>query len=363
MRFALALLASAIALSATTGQAQLLPAGKFTARDGRPGPGKQWEVTDAQGVALAAAMNAIAAKTPIVIDYDHQTIRAEKNGQLAPAAGWILSAEWRKGEGLFAQVEWTPEAKARIDKREYRFISPVITHDEDTGAVTGVHLAALVNHPALLGMESAVAQLSAQLYPTQQENSVDLLTALLASLGLAATTTETEALAAVSALKATVDASKNKPTVPTALSSALGLQADATEQAALDAVTALRKPASGDAAAAALQGLQQQVVQLTGQLQGLQGDKVTQTVDQAIKDHKLVPAQRDWALSYGKSDFTALQAFIAAAPVLPLGGQSQGDPTGGGKTTALSTAQSAIATQLGLDPAKYAEHLKTTAAA
>lgn len=363
MRFALAVLASALALPATVGEAQLLPAGKFAARDGRPGKGKQWQVTDAQGEALAAALNAIAAQTPIVVDYDHQTLYVEKNGQKAPAAGWILSTEWRAGKGLFAKVDWTDEAQELIGKRKYRYISPVITHDEETGAVTGVHLAALVNHPGLLGMEAAVAQvakLSAQLYPTQQENSVDLLTALLANLGLAAGTTETEALAAVSALKATVDASKGAPTVPTALTTALGLQADATEQAALDAVTALRKPASGDAAATALQGLQQTVVQLTGELKALQGDKVVQTVDQAIKDHKLVPAQREWALGYGKADYTALQAFIAAAPVLPLGGQTQGDPTaGGGNGTALSAAQSAIATQLGLDPAKYAEHLKT----
>lgn len=140
MRFNVALLATALALPAALGQAQLLPAGKFAARDGRPGPGKQWSINDEQGLKLAADLNAIAARTPIVIDYDHQTLRAETNGQQAPAAGWIQDVAWRPGEGLFARVEWTLAARARIEAGEYRYISPVITSDAN-GNVTGVHLA------------------------------------------------------------------------------------------------------------------------------------------------------------------------------------------------------------------------------
>lgn len=342
MRLITALLASAFALGATPGEAQLLPAGKFAARDGRPGPGKQWQVTDAQGKALAASINAIAAATPIVIDYDHQTIRAEKNGQSAPAAGWILSAEWRDGKGLFAKVEWTPKAKAAIDSNEYRYLSPVITSDEDTGEITGVLLAALVNHPALLGMEPVVAQLAAQFTPHQQEPSMTLLATLIAALAINADAKEADVVAAVTSLKAKVD----KPSLPTALSTALGLKPEAGEAEALSAIGTLRtaSAATDPVTVAAMQALQLQVTTLSGQING---DKRTQMIDTAIKVGKLQPALRGWA---AKQDVAALQAFIDAAPVIQLNGQSDGrDPggnsNGGADIDPMDVSRKAIAYQ------------------
>lgn len=146
-----ALLAPPLANGAAIGEAQLLPAGEFSARDGRPGPGKRWRLNDAQGERLAAQVNTIAHATPLVIDYEHQTLNSRENGRAAPAAGWIRSVQWRRGEGLFASVEWTATAKTLISAGEYRYISPVIIFDED-GTVTDLRMAGLVNHPALIGL-------------------------------------------------------------------------------------------------------------------------------------------------------------------------------------------------------------------
>ncbi len=137
--------------------AQLLPAGEFSARDGRPGPGKTWKLNDAQGQALAAELGAIAARTPIAIDYEHQSIMAATNGQPAPSAGYMLSFEWRNGAGLFARVQWNERALAYIRAGEYRYISPVILFNKVTGQITGLHNAALVSTPALLGMDAVQA--------------------------------------------------------------------------------------------------------------------------------------------------------------------------------------------------------------
>lgn len=144
--------------AAATGVAQLLPAGRFAARDGRPGAGKHWQLTDQAGAALAAELSAIAAKTPIAIDYEHQSVLAATNGQPAPTAGYMVSFDWRNGAGLFARVNWMPRARAFIAAGEYRYISPVILADEQTGVVVGLHNAALVSTPAILGMD-AVAEL------------------------------------------------------------------------------------------------------------------------------------------------------------------------------------------------------------
>ncbi|MBE7419837.1 MAG: hypothetical protein HS128_19195 [Ideonella sp.] len=355
MRLIAALLASTFALGAA-GQAQLLPAGEFAARDGRPGPGKRWRISDEQGARIAASLNATAAATPVVIDYEHQTLLARSNGQAAPAAGWIRSAAWRAGEGLFATVEWTAAAKARIDAGEYRYISPVITYDED-GTVTGVQLAALVNHPALLGMEPVVAQLATQFSQQKEEpHSMTLLASLIAALGLAADATEATALAAVTALKA----APNKTKLAEAMSTALGLQADVDEAAALAAITAIK--GGGDDARTRLAALQAQL----DTLQAAQVQRELDTLlDDAIAQHKVTPAQRESLATIGKTQLAWLKAHLAALTPIPgLAGQGGDEGArGGGGTGALSATQSSIATQLGLDPAKYAEALKAAAAA
>lgn len=155
------------------GEAQLLPAGTFSARDGRPNDVRAWRLDDAAGHLLASRINAVASVTPIVIDYEHQTINAEKNGQAAPAAGWINAVEWRDGQGLFASVEWTARAKGLIAAGEYRYISPVISYDRNSGLVHGLHNAALVNHPALLGMQ--VVKASAEAAECALKGSSELL--------------------------------------------------------------------------------------------------------------------------------------------------------------------------------------------
>ncbi|MCW5657442.1 MAG: hypothetical protein KIT60_07045 [Burkholderiaceae bacterium] len=348
MRLFAALLASTFALAAN-GEAQLLPAGEFAARDGRPGPGKRWRVTDEQGRRIAATLSATAAITPVVIDYEHQTLLAKSNGQAAPAAGWIRGAAWRPGEGLFANVEWTAAAKARIDAGEYRYISPVITFDED-GTVTSVQLAALVNHPALLGMEPVVAQLATQFSSLQEEKaSMTLLASLIAALGLPADTPEATALTAVT----TLSAAPNKTKMAEALAGALGLQPSVDQTTALAAISALRR--SRDAMIDAL-GLQRDVDQATAlaaiatmkgsgddartQLAMLQAEvvalKTRETerelqvlLDDAIAQHKITPAQRESLATIGKTQLAWLKGHLQGLKPIPgLEGQSGGAERG-----------------------------------
>jgi hypothetical protein len=102
----------------------LLPAGRFTSVDGRPASiaacsawvcGSQ----QAQSVVALAAQQA----NPMVIDYEHQTLNSQQNGQPAPAAGWFKNLEWRDGQGLFAtDVDWTPAAAKAIADRRSRIL-------------------------------------------------------------------------------------------------------------------------------------------------------------------------------------------------------------------------------------------------
>ncbi|HEY8157100.1 MAG TPA: phage protease [Methylobacter sp.] len=137
--------ALALAVTANESQAEqwihVMPSGEFSARDGR-GP---WAMHNAE--AVIAASSAFAGKKPIPVDYDHQIDHAGKNGQPAPAAGWIKQLQARP-DGLWGLVEWTEKASAHLDAKEYRYLSPVFNHTP-SGEVTRVLRAALTNNPAL----------------------------------------------------------------------------------------------------------------------------------------------------------------------------------------------------------------------
>lgn len=128
---------------------QITPAGLFRPSDGRSFTPGYWTIDDTSAPAVLDAFN--ARQTARVIDYEHQTLHKEQNGLPAPAAGWMAELHWRPGAGLFASVELTDRAASLIRAGEYRYVSPVLRHDEQ-GRVLSVEMAALTNSPALDGM-------------------------------------------------------------------------------------------------------------------------------------------------------------------------------------------------------------------
>lgn len=135
----------------TTIDIQFTPSGDFRPADGRSMSVAAWRI-DAT-IAARVIQRAAERVTPAVVDYEHQTLRKEENGQPAPAAGWIRSLHWREGKGLYGRVELTQRAREFIAANEYRFFSPVFKFDRQTGEVESIEMGALTNHPALDGME------------------------------------------------------------------------------------------------------------------------------------------------------------------------------------------------------------------
>ena len=180
-----------MALQSTAGKGgtcvHLVPSGTFTGRDGR-GP---YVLANAQAVLQESQRYMGKHKMPI--DYDHQIDNAEKNGQLAPAAGWITSLEARK-DGIWGEVEWTAKAEALIAGGEYRYLSPVFTHAKD-GTIYRVLRAALTNNPNLSELK---ALFSANTDSTNMEQFLAALRQLLNLPGDADNAAILEALGNVS---------------------------------------------------------------------------------------------------------------------------------------------------------------------
>lgn len=330
-------LASLAAALPTDGAAvQLLPAGTFRASDGsgRPTDAPHWKLDGAIAARLIAR---VAAKAnPLVIDYEHQTLFAEKNGQPAPAAGWFAgkSLEWRDGAGLFATApEWTPPAAARIANGEYRFISPVFEYDRASGEVLDLRMAALTNNPGLAGM-AAVALTALNDFSTEEDPPVnETLKKLLAAIGLAEDASEADALSAVAALKAKAESTDSLNTQIAAL------KAQAPDPAKFVPVETMAS-------------LQTQVAALTAEITA---GKVGAVVAEALAAGKLLPAQKEWAEALGKSDFAALTAYVEKTPAIAaLQGTQTGGQGGAANSHQPSDVDVAVMKALGLTAAQFA---------
>ncbi|WP_272529187.1 phage protease [Providencia sp. PROV190] len=159
---------SAAITNSQDGWYQLLPAGHFAARDGRPDdvPGNQWFIDASIAAQFIEATAAIGQ--PVLFDYNHVTLKQDSDPTActeAKAAAWLRDPrndmQWREGLGLFVRLSLTPAAQAAVDNGEWAYLSAVFPYDE-AGYPLYLRMGALTNDPGLTGMQS-MAALSARL--------------------------------------------------------------------------------------------------------------------------------------------------------------------------------------------------------
>lgn len=317
---------------------RLIPAGLFRARDGRAdsAPDYRLDAAIAQRV-LARLKNRVG---DIVIDYEHQTLNSEKNGQPAPAAGWFSgsSVEWRD-DGLWAvNVRWTDPAAALIAKNEYRYLSPVFPFDPATGEVQDVLMMALTNFPAIDG-HGDLAQMAALKFslPANDEDIPVKREELIKLLGLAADATDEQISSGLAALKAAAD---QTGTLQTEVATLKGQVADPAKFVPI----------------AVFDGLKAEVATLKGQINGSEVDALIQG---GIDAGKLLPVQVDWARALGASDIAALKGYLDKTPAIPgLRRQTDGKPPVIDNVSQLNAEQLAVCKATGVSHADFIAALK-----
>ena len=329
---------------------QLTPNGYFSATDGRPFdvPQHSWLINEQTAEEVIKA--SLAKANSLLVDYEHQTLLKEANGQPAPAAAWFKNLEWRE-TGLWAvDVTWTEKAAAMIASKEYQYISPVFDYDRQTGQVKSIWMAALTNSPALDGMHpltkltdtnitQSLTQSLTDLPSTndQPQESIMDLAKLIALLGLATDATEAD--------------------VETALKK---LQQDNEEgQAKIAELTKALPDPKKWIELSVVDDLKKTIAVLTKQAL----PSVVSVVEQAINDKKLEPAMKDWAIRLGNSDMAALNEYIdRSKPIAVLTKtqtDKQKDPTK--QLAALSAEQLAVAAAFGIDAKEFQATLKQEA--
>ncbi|WP_323915716.1 phage protease [Aeromonas caviae] len=305
---------------------QLLPVGPFKARDGRPFdvPGGHWQLD--KTIATTLINRAKTLGQDILIDYDHQTLKVDQNGQPAPAAGWYNGdeIEWREGQGLFIKPRWTERAAALVAAKEYRFLSAVFPYDA-LGRPLELRMTAITNDPGVVGMQ-ALAALSAQpIQPGQPATPAhaahketpmnELLKKLLAKLGIELTgdPTDEQLQKALTELDSLQASAKKAPELEAALS------AEKTALASLKVqTTSVQQGAQVDLAqfvpVATYNALVTQVAALTAQVDTT--DAAT-LIKEARAAGKVVAAEEEYLTAYAaQKGVAALKALLEPRPAI-----------------------------------------------
>lgn len=321
---------------------RLMPAGKFRLRDGRGGDLDAGDQLAMQ--AIVDRTKAYFGTVDIMVDYDHELVRAQAQGGRAEAAGWIKDLQVR-ADGLYGRVEWTAAAAEKIRAGAYRYISPWFRARD--GRVERLINVALVNMPAL-DLQAIAASVT-----FNEETSMDKIAR---ALGLADTAGQDAILAAINERH-------------TQIAAAAGLRSDARYDDIVASVTAsvagVRKIAAAvgleagakieDIAAAAAGTSADfvpaaQFTQIKTRLDELTASVGRRDVDEAVaaamEAGKVAPAQETWARGYAEKDLDGFRSYVASAQVLvaPQGkGAAADERTGAGDLTAIEIAARAQA--------------------
>ncbi|EQB32037.1 phage protease [Sphingobium ummariense] len=324
---------------------KLLPIGTIEMRDGR-GPYLLRDRAHAEQV--VAATRKWLGGADFNWDYNHQILQA---GSEAPASGWTRKEELTVEEdGIYATVDWTEAATARIVAKEYRYISPLFAAKRGTGEVLYLKNSALTN----VGAIDLPGLIAAGLSGEDDDMSYALIAA---ALGLAASATEQECVAAASTLKAKADATP----ATSAIAIAAGLAGDASVEDIAASVSTLKAAQVDPAKFVPVE----QVAAVNSRLATLEGERAEREVAAAIEGGKLVPALKDWGLNLFKTNEQGWRDFIGAAPVVVAAGAALGgNGQGGGNADTLTAEEVAACAALGMSQEAFlAEKKAQTGAA
>lgn len=286
---------------------ELLPAGaEVHGRDGR-------RFLNPDPAAILLAFERRGVKIPI--DWEHASELKAPKGEEAPAAGWIEQFELRSG-AIWGRVDWTQRGAESVRSREYRYLSPVLGVDV-ANRVKQILSAALTNQPNL--------QLSA-LNSDQETKKMD--PEILEILGLSATATTADVLAAIKQLGADAQAARNRAETP----SLDKYVPRADYDAALNRATTAEKELA---------------VERTAKLEST----IEAEIAAALKAGKITPPTVDYhrAQCRQQGGLERFRAFVQAAPVV-AGDTNLGERRPEGEERQLNAAVEAVAKMFGNTP-------------
>lgn len=306
---------------------ELIPVGQFKTDDARPA------FTLADPAAVIAASFAAAPGGRLLVDFDHRSVPVGDARPDTRAAGWITAMEV-EGDRIMASVEWTPEGRAALEGRAYRFISPDFLTLPDR-RVMRIDSAGLVNTPALPQLRQLASR----------EDRMEPLDEIAGALGIAAD----KPADIVARVKALATSETQLASIMTAAGVTGG---DVTRQICAKLAEKAPDPAQF-VPMASFTALQTQFASLQ---KSLDDDKVEQALQSARDEGKLVPADEEWVRNLATKDLGLFENWRKSAPVrVNLGQRQLAGKVPPVKTAAdgLDAMERQIASRMGVSEADY----------
>lgn len=156
-------------------EVQVAPVGQFEGSDHEGNPVPE-NITKESLDVLAQKLN--DSEKEILTDVDHQSVKPGLDRD-TKAVGW-MSKFYTTVKGLFAKLFLTPFGRELVENREYRFLSPVFSLDEN-GNPVDLHSAAFTNTPAFEGSiepilnHKAVNQAAESITDMTKEELIELI--------------------------------------------------------------------------------------------------------------------------------------------------------------------------------------------
>lgn len=302
------------------------PGQPIRTHDGR-GP---YRYADAQAVIAAS----LARKPRLVVDENHSTEIAPKQGGSSPARGYVTELQAR-ADGIWARIDWTDSGRALMADRAYWGVSPVILLDHSKGTeIRGIKSVALTNEPNLRDLPA----LHHEENPMFQDQ-------LAEALGLSPGAGEEALLGAVRDLAASASAHSALQSSLGEIAAALGVEAASP---AADVLAAARRTAGPTLVAA----LQSEVATLTARVAEMQTERARARAE-AFVDGELARGRmiartlRDHYVARHMENPAQVELEIAAMGILTPGPtaapQAQGGPAPQTATEIAAAAQAEVA--------------------
>jgi len=254
----------------------------------------------------------------IPVDYGHESFASPR----AEAAGWLVHSSLRKTpKGLYGSVRWTKQAQERLRARKFRYLSPVLLFNPERSKNGQLHIERLVsmgltNHPNIPDMEPLFNQINTE------EKMDELIRKLKQAQELPPETSDAEAL------DGALQKLENFALLQNSLANfgaAMGLDKETPPDEILATAEKLKNGALPE-----WMPTQERWQALNEELAAMKQKEVSDMVQNAVASGVLLPAQREWALSYAGSDPEGFKAFLAnSKPAVAMGelvAKQQGAP-------------------------------------
>lgn len=280
----------------------ILPEGRFSHKFGL-------QVVD--NAAISRVLKAVKKLgRDIPVDYGHESFSTPN----APAAGWLdFKSLHSKPDGLYGKIVWTKDALEQISQKKFRFLSPVLAYNPAHSKGGELHIDRIVgigltNHPNIQEMQPLFNQFQTE------EKMNELLEKLKKALGLPPETEESmtleSAMAKLEELNAVQDSFLQVKT-------ALGFEPETTVEEIVKSIVPPQEPAATENEAPPTRKEWQE---LKDEVTALKQKEVSNQVENAITNGKILPAQRKWAMNYASTDMEGFNRFLAnSRPVVKMG--------------------------------------------